>query len=83
VSGGKELRRYRVLVTSRSGRTLPRTVATHHGELKAVAMAVEGIHRQLGFDSETVSAAEVAVEDLGRVASGTLRDGDLVDRWEF
>jgi hypothetical protein len=46
-------------------------------------MAVEGIHRQLGFDSETVSAAEVAVEDLGRVASGTLRDGDLVDRWEF
>jgi len=83
-----QLRRYKVHVKTHSGRTLPRTVVTFYGELKAVALALEAIHRQLGCTDREVTAAEVSVEDLGPVGLDdrglyALQSGETHDRWEF
>jgi hypothetical protein len=88
MTGGSELRRYEVRVKTHSGRTLLRTVVTSYGELKAVALALEAIHRQLGCTGSEVTAAEVSVDDLGPVGLGdrglyALNDGEAHDRWEF
>jgi hypothetical protein len=85
---GTELRRYRVRVKTHSGRTLPRTVATFYGDLKAVALALEALHRQLGCTDHSVTAADVFVDDLGPVNVGAnglyaLETGDIHDRSEF
>jgi hypothetical protein len=85
---GTELRRYRVRVKTHSGRTLPRTVVTFYGDLKAVALALEALHRQLGCTDRSVTAADVFVDDLGTVDVGAngvyaLETGDIHDRSEF
>jgi hypothetical protein len=85
---GTELRRYRVRVKTHSGRTLPRTVVTFYGDLKAVALALEALHRQLGCTERSVTAADVFVDDLGTVNVGAnglyaLETGDIHDRSEF
>ena len=71
-----------------SGRTLPRTVVTFYGELKAVALALENIHQQLGCTANDVRTAEVFVDDLGAVGVDerglyALQGGEVLDRWEF
>jgi hypothetical protein len=86
--GRSELRRYKVRVKTHSGRTLPRTVVTFYGELKAVALALEVIHKQLGSTGSEVTAAEVFVEDLGAVGLDdrglyAMQEGEAHDRWEF
>jgi hypothetical protein len=88
MSGSSELRRYNVRVKTQSGRTLPGTVVTFYCELKAVALALESIHRQLGCSGGGVTAAEVSIEDLGPVGLDdrglyALQSGEAHDRWEF
>jgi hypothetical protein len=67
---------------------LPRTVVTFYGELKAVALALEAIHRQLGCTGREVTAGDVSVDDLGPVGVDdrglyALKESEVLDRWEF
>jgi hypothetical protein len=83
-----ELRRYRVRIQTHTGRVLQRKIITFRGELKAVALACELIHRQLGCEDLSVTADAVFVDDLGLVrrnADGTyaFEEGDGSDRNEF
>lgn len=84
----RELRRYRVTIRTHTGRHLQRHVVTFFGELKAVALACEAIHRQLGVNGRSVTAHTVSVEDLGRArhdpeSAEGIAEGNLFDRYEF
>ena len=83
-----QLRRYMVRVQTHTGRVLQRRIATFHGEYKAVALACEFIHMQLGCEGPSVRADRVFVEDLGPVGTAAnglydLQDGEGTDRNEF
>lgn len=83
-----ELHRYLVRIQTHTGRVLQRRVVTYYREYKAVALACELIHRQLGCDDPSVTADRVFVDDLGPVKPGAsgvydLESGDASDRHEF
>jgi hypothetical protein len=75
----EELHLYNVAITNIDGRKVEFVVASWNGPYKAVAMAVGANEAR----SRPLRVHDVAVEDLGVVASKSIPAKALVDRMEF